>query len=236
MSDLLGDPVRNWTPPRPPGPQIIEGDRARLERLDPSTHAAGLHQANAENDTIWDYLPYGPFPDLGSYHNWVAKMAARDDPYFYAIRDVKTGRLGGVASFLRITPDMGTIEVGHINLAQQLQQTVAATEAMVLMMRWAFEAGYRRYEWKCNARNLPSRRAAQRLGLSYEGVFRQAAIVKGHNRDTAWFAAVDKDWPRLSNAYDQWLSPENFDDQMRQRQRLSDLTGPVRVSRDPALG
>jgi RimJ/RimL family protein N-acetyltransferase len=140
-----------------------------------------------------------------------------------------------VASYLRITPAAGSIEVGHINFAPALQGTPAATEAMVLMMAWAFGAGYRRYEWKCDGRNLPSRRAAQRLGLSFEGIFRQAAIVKGRNRDTAWFAAVDNEWPRLRDAYRTWLAPENFDVSGRQRVRLSNLTMPLLVSRDPSI-
>jgi RimJ/RimL family protein N-acetyltransferase len=155
---------------------------------------------------------------------------------FYAIRNEETGLWEGVASYLRITPAAGTIEVGHINLSKPLQRTRAATEAMVCMMRWAFGAGYRRYEWKCDARNLPSRRAAERLGLSYEGVFRQAAVVKGRNRDTAWFAAIDGEWPALEAAFEAWLDPANFDAGGRQRRALSALTAPVLVARDPALG
>ena len=143
------------------------------------------------------------------------------------------GRAEGVASYLRITPAVGSIEVGHICLSPRLQATVAATEAMFLMMDWAFASGYRRYEWKCDALNLPSRRAAERFGFSYEGTFRQATIYKGRNRDTAWFAMVDRDWPGLQRAYRTWLDPANFDAAGRQRQRLSDLTRPCLVSRDP---
>ena len=143
--------------------------------------------------------------------------------------------LRGVASFLRISPGAGTIEVGHINMSPALQRTPAATEAMYLMMQWAFEAGYRRYEWKCNAANIPSRRAAQRLGMSYEGVFRQAAIVKGRNRDTAWFAAIDSEWPALKEAFKAWLDSSNFDVNGRQNERLSDLTRLVRPNSDPSL-
>ena len=132
-------------------------------------------------------------------------------------------------------PAAGSIEVGHIALAPALQRTPAATEAMALMMGWAFAAGYRRYEWKCDALNLASRRAAQRLGLSYEGTFRQAAVIKGRNRDTAWFAAIDTEWPRLSTAFDRWLAAENFDPAGRQKQSLSALTAPILAARDPAL-
>jgi RimJ/RimL family protein N-acetyltransferase len=141
-----------------------------------------------------------------------------------------------VASYLRITPEMGSIEVGHICLSPEIARGRAWTEAMFLMMDWAFRAGYRRYEWKCDALNIPSRRAAQRLGFSYEGVFRQAAVVKGRNRDTAWFAIVDKEWPALSEAYRAWLSPANFDAKGRQLERLSDLTRLVRAGSDPVLG
>jgi RimJ/RimL family protein N-acetyltransferase len=230
---VFGDPVPGWTAPPAPGPDAMEGRFVRLERLDPDQHAADLFAANRADDAIWDYMPYGPFADAGAYCDWVAGMAALRDPFFYALRDLRTGRAAGVASFLRITPEMGTIEVGHIALSPALQRSPAATEAMALMMGWAFGAGYRRYEWKCNALNLPSRRAAERLGLSYEGVFRQAAVVKGRNRDTAWFAAIDKDWPALRAAFDQWCDPSNFDEGGRQKTRLSDLTRPVLVSVDP---
>ncbi len=180
-------------------------------------------------------MPYGPFSSAALYHKWVRESATQDDPFFYAIRNLETGSFGGVASYLRITPASGSIEVGHINYATQLQRTRAGTEAMYLMMRWAFDAGYRRYEWKCDALNRPSRRAAERLGLSYEGIFRQATVVKGRNRDTAWFATIDTEWPALREAYNVWLRPENFDTEGRQIERLGDLTGLVRVSSDPVL-
>lgn len=159
----------------------------------------------------------------------------RDDPLFYAIKNLETGHWEGVASYMRIAPAAGSIEVGSIAFSPALQRTRAATEAMYLMMAWAFEAGYRRYEWKCNALNMPSRRAAQRLGFSYEGVFRQAAVVKGRNRDTAWFAAIDSEWSSLKEAFEAWLAPSNFDDQGQQRESLSDLTRLVRVASDPLV-
>lgn len=231
----FGAPVPGWTPPPPPGPDSIEGRHVRLERLDAHHHAADLFAANRASDAIWDYLPYGPFAREEEYLAWLQGMQGLSDPFFYALRDLRTGRCGGVASFLRISPAAGTIEVGHINLAPALQRSPAATEAMALMMSWAFGAGYRRYEWKCDALNLPSRRAAARLGLSFEGVFRQAAVVKGRNRDTAWFAAIDSEWPRLKSAFDTWLAPDNFDAYGRQRQSLSALTAPILVTRDPAM-
>lgn len=227
----FGDPVPDWRPPVRPGPAVLEGRYARLERLTPG-HAAALHAANAADGGIWDYLPYGPF-DAAGYAAWIDGMAGQGDPFFYAIQDKDSGLWSGVASYLRITPEDGSIEVGHINFAPALQGTRAATEAMALMMGWAFGAGYRRYEWKCDSLNRPSRRAAERLGLSYEGLFRQAMVRRGRNRDTAWFAAIDKDWPQLSAAFDTWLAPENFDAAGRQKQRLSDLTQPVLVQRDP---
>ncbi len=235
QADRFGEVVAGWRVPGRPDAGRLQGRTVRLERLDAAAHAADLFRANAADDAIWDYLPYGPFADPAGYRAWVADMAARTDPFFYAIRPLATGRAGGVASYLRVTPEAGSIEVGHINLSPDLQRTPAATEALFLMMDWAFSAGYRRYEWKCDARNLPSRRAAERFGFSYEGIFRQAAVVKGRNRDTAWFAVIDKDWPALRAAYAAWLDPENFDAAGQQRLRLRDLTQPVLVSRDPGL-
>jgi RimJ/RimL family protein N-acetyltransferase len=215
---------------------VIEGRWARLERLDAERHGAEIHAANRADDAIWTWMPHGPFASLEDWQGWARDAQVRDDPFFYAIRDRGTGRGAGVASFLRITPAAGTIEVGWITYAPALQRTPAATEAMFLMMAWAFGAGYRRYEWKCDALNAPSRRAAERLGLSYEGVFRQATVVKGRNRDTAWFAAIDKEWPALRAAYQAWLDPSNFDAEGRQRVALSQLTAPILVARDPARG
>ncbi|WP_126974535.1 GNAT family N-acetyltransferase [Frigidibacter oleivorans] len=235
MQRRFGELLPGWRPPAAPGPDVLEGRHARLERLDAEAHAADLFRANSADDAIWDYLPYGPFASAATYHRWAREMAGQADPFFYAIRDLATGHLGGVASWLRITPAQGTIEVGHINLAPELQRGRAATEAMWLMMDWAFAAGYRRYEWKCDALNLPSRRAAQRLGFSYEGTFRQAAVVKGRNRDTAWFAITDQDWPALAEAFRVWLDPGNFTAEGAQIERLSDLTALVRVSSDPVL-
>ncbi len=225
--------LSGWMPPRWPDSPGFEGRYARLALLDRAAHAGDLFQANRESDAIWDHLPYGPFGDVEAYGDWIDAITAGDDPRFYAIFDREAGRWGGVASYLRIAPQAGSIEVGHINLAPALQRSRAATEAMYLMMRWAFEAGYRRYEWKCDAANRASRRAAQRLGLSHEGVFRQAAVVKGRNRDTAWFAAIDGEWPALRTAFETWLAPGNFDADGRQRQSLSVLTAPVLVARDP---
>ena len=231
----LGAPVSAWqVPPRPWGAPL-EGHFARLERLEADAHAADLHRAFSGDDGLWDYMPYGPFSSASAYHRWAKESAMGEDPAFFAIRRLDTGHCGGVASFLRIAPEAGSIEVGHICLSREVQKGPVATEAMFLMMKWAFEAGYRRYEWKCNALNLASRRAAQRLGFSFEGVFRQHMVVKGRNRDTAWFSVIDSEWPALSEAYRAWLAPSNFDGNGHQRERLSDLTRLVRAGDDPAL-
>lgn len=231
----FGAPVADWTPPIRPVPSSLVGRFATLEPLDADAHAADLHRANSVDDGIWDYLPYGPFTSAASYHRWVRDITKGDDPFFWAVRDNATGHFGGVASYLRIEPDAGTIEVGHINFSAELQKTRAATEAIYLMMEWAFERGYRRFEWKCDALNLGSRRAAQRFGFSYEGVFRQATIYKGRNRDTAWFACIDSEWRALREAYRAWFDPSNFDGKGQQIESLAALTRLVRVASDPAL-
>ena len=224
---MVGDPVRNWRPARRDFRQL-QGRYAALEPMSVAL-AEDIHAANAEDTAgrIWDFLPYGPFDTAKAYAAWVAEITADGDPYFYAIRDLERGHWGGIASYLRINPRAGSIEVGHINLAPRLQRTRAATEAMLLMMRQAFAMGYRRYEWKCNALNRGSRAAAQRLGMSFEGVHRQAAVVKGCNRDTAWFSVLDREWPAVEAAFETWLAPENFDAEGRQRQALRDLTRPL---------
>jgi RimJ/RimL family protein N-acetyltransferase len=231
----LGEPIANWTPPRRPDVAAMDGRHVRLEPLVADQHAFDLHAAFSGHDALWDYMPYGPFASASAYHRWAREREAGEDPRFFVLRDTGTGKCGGIASYLRIAPEAGSIEVGNICIAPAMQRGVAATEAMFLMMDWAFQAGYRRYEWKCNALNLPSRRAAQRLGFSFEGVFRNHMVVKGRNRDTAWFAVIESEWPALSEAFSVWLSPGNFDAAGRQRERLSDLTQLVRAAGDPAL-
>lgn len=231
----LGAPVDNWTPPPAPTRARMEGRYAVLEPLRAEAHAALLYRVFDGEEAVWDYMPNGPFASSAAFHRFIKECEASDDPLFFAIQNRETGAYEGFASFLRINPQAGSIEVGYIAMSPALQRTRAATDAMHLMMTWAFEAGYRRYEWKCNALNLPSRRAAQRLGFSYEGVFRQAQVVKGRNRDTAWFAVIDTEWPALSEAFRLWLDPSNFDGAGRQIERLSDLTRLVRVADDPDL-
>lgn len=233
---LLGNKVVGWEPPRRPDDATMKGRLVRLEALNADAHAFELQEAFQGHDALWDYMPYGPFASGSAYHRWAREREAGDDPRFFVMRDAVTGRCGGIASYLRIAPEAGSIEVGHICISPSLQRGAAATEAMFLMMDWAFRAGYRRYEWKCNALNLASRRAAQRLGFSFEGVFRNHVVVKGRNRDTAWFSVIDSEWPALAEAFGAWLSPSNFDAKGLQRERLSDLTRLVRAGSDPALG
>ena len=222
-------PVPDWEPPPPPARETLEGRFCRLEPLDPERHADSLYDANASDaeGRNWTYLPYGPFDTREGYRAWMEQTCRGGDPLFYTVVENEKNGAVGVASYLRIDPANGSIEVGHINYSPLLQRTPAATEAMYLMMKHVFELGYRRYEWKCNALNAPSRVAAQRLGFSFEGVFRQAGVVKGRNRDTAWYAMIDKEWPALREAFLRWLDPSNFDERGRQRVRLSFLTAPV---------
>lgn len=225
--------LSNWQACPPPGPTHIAGVGCVLERLDPTRHGPDLFRTLHLEAATWKYLPYGPFATETDHRAWLEEMAPSSDPYFYAILD-PDGQALGVASYLRITPDVGVIEIGHICLSPLLQRTPMATAALTAMIAWAFEAGYRRVEWKCDAANAASMRAAQRLGLSYEGLFRQASIVKGRNRDTAWFAATDDAWPALKAAYAAWCAPQNFDAEGQQKTRLTELTRPLLVPPPPA--
>ena len=223
----IGAPVTGWTgaPMLPHTP--IDGIRCDLVPLVVG-HAAALHRAFAADTsgTLWTYMPMGPFESEADYADWVAGAAEQTDPLFYTVIDKASGRPVGVCSYLRITPLHGAVEVGWITYAPALKQTATATEVMYLMMKRAFDLGYRRYEWKCDALNAPSRRAAQRLGFVYEGTFRQAVVVKGRNRDTAWFSITDQEWPAIEAAFVQWLSPDNFDDVGRQRMPLQSFRQP----------
>ena len=225
----IGFSIGDWTPPvRPPAEPMI-GRYCRLERLDADRDGQSLFDAYAldSEGRNWTYLPQGPFENYAEFQIWLSDMAKLDDPFFFTIIDAESQTSVGIASYLRITPPAGSIEVGHIHYSPLLQRTPAATEAMYLMMEQAFALGYRRYEWKCDALNAPSRMAAQRLGLSYEGVFRQATVYKQRNRDTAWYATIDREWPDLKQAFEQWLDPNNFDNDRNQKIRLSTLTAPL---------
>ncbi|MEX2372557.1 MAG: GNAT family protein [Dehalococcoidia bacterium] len=225
LGQPVGDPVEGWTPRPSPERAPMEGRLCRLEPLDVARHAADLWAAQSL-DTAggnWTYLPYGPFASEAEHRAWVEASSATDDPLFFAIVDRASGRAVGAASYLRIVPEHGVIEVGHLNYSPLLQRRAAATEAMYLMMRRAFEEyGYRRYEWKCDSHNEPSRRAALRLGFQYEGCFRQAVVMKGRNRDTDWLSVLDSEWPVLRAAFEAWLDPSNFDGDGRQRATLEE--------------
>ena len=220
----VGKPVVDWSacsaPPRTP----MQGQYCRLDPFVSEAHAPQLYEAFVENanGANWAYLPYGPFATFEAFRQWCETACGHDDPMFHTITDTTSSKSVGLASYLRITPDNGVIEVGHIHFSPLMQGTRTATESMFLMMQRVFdELGYRRYEWKCDALNAPSVRAAQRFGFQFEGIFRQATMYKGRNRDTAWFAITDSDWPRLREGYQAWLSAGNFDQSGRQHQSLS---------------
>ena len=234
LGQPIGSPLPNWRPPPHPPRNPIEGRFCRVEPLSIDTHATDLHEANLEDTDgqSWTYLGYGPFGTLDSYILWLKSTCLGDDPLFFAIIDVSDNRAIGITSLLGIDTDHGDIEVGHLHYAPRLQRTPIATEAMVLLMKLAFELGYRRYCWKCDSLNAASRKAALRLGLSYEGNFRNARVYQDRNRDTAWFAAIDTEWPALQKAFTQWLDPGNFGADCTQKTRLSDLTQPIRSEPD----
>ena len=218
--------LARWRPLDWDPPASLEGAHARLERLD-EAHVEALHAANPSDAAHWDFLPYGPFPDPAVYRLWAAGAAEGVDPAFYAVR----GGAGwsGVAAFLRIERDHGRVEIGHVAFSPALQRTRAATEAIHLMIDHAFAQGFRRVEWKCDAGNASSLRAAERFGFVPEGTHRQHMVVKGRNRDTAWFAILDADWPRLRTAHRSWLEDANFDGGGRQVAALSEMVRAARA-------
>ena len=200
-----------WTPRPWPNGAPVEGRYCRIERLAPR-HLDSLYAIVAADDkSVWTYMPFGPFETKEAFQSWLEAACVQSDPYYYAILEGASSGIKGFASYLRIEPNAGVIEVGAIYFSRELRQSVLATEAMYLMMRHAIDdLGYRRYEWKCDALNAPSRRAAERLGFTFEGIFRQATIYKGRNRDTAWFSIIDREWPLIERALEQWLDPSNF--------------------------
>jgi RimJ/RimL family protein N-acetyltransferase len=198
-----------------------------LAPLNPDKHAEALHEGSngdAARESVWTYLFDGPYGSLGEFRTSLEAKARSADPLFFAVIDNASGRAVGYQTFLRIDAPNRVIEVGNIMYTPAMQRTAGATEAQYLFARYVFDdLGYRRYEWKCNALNAPSRRAAERFGFTFEGIFRQHMIVKGRNRDTAWFAMLDSEWPARKAAYERWLRPDNFDPEGRQKLRLSDL-------------
>ena len=222
----IGFPLQNWKPALVPPRAPMVGSWCRLEPINPKKHAHDLFNAFLGDfeGRNWSYLPYGPFDTTDDFEAWIQNTCLSADPFFHVIIDTRSNKALGVASYLRINPTMGVIEVGHINYAPQLQKSTLGTEAMYLMMNRAFEElGYRRYEWKCDALNSVSRSAAERLGMTFEGVFRQATIYKNRNRDTAWFSILDVEWPRMKKTFELWLHPNNFSQDGSQIHRLQDL-------------
>jgi RimJ/RimL family protein N-acetyltransferase len=226
----LGQPVgfdlSDWKVPPFPPREGMAGRFCQLESLDVRVHGCDLYEAFATDGEgrMWTYLPYGPFDSRENFQTWMADFCLGADPLFFAIVEQKTGKAIGMTSYLRIAPATGAIEVGHVLFSPILQRTPVATEAMYLMMRRAFDTGYRRYEWKCDALNAKSRAAAERLGFTFEGIFRQAIVYKNRNRDTAWYSVIDSEWPKLKQSFEKWLALENFDERGNQRISLSSLT------------
>ena len=229
LGQPIGPPLPDWSPRSLPPRTPMVGRLCTVEPLDPDRHAAQLHAANSEDrdGRMWTYLSWGPFATFDAYRQWAEAASRKDDPFFHAIIDHASGKAVGAAAYLRMEPQFGVIEVGGIQYSPRLQRRPAGTEAMYLMMRRVFdELGYRRYEWKCNSLNAASRAAAQRLGFRYEGLFRQALVSKGRNRDTAWFSVIDSEWPALRAAFDRWLDPANFAPDGSQRRSLASLREP----------
>jgi RimJ/RimL family protein N-acetyltransferase len=222
----IGFPVADWKECAFPPRTTMYGKWCNIEILNPEKHAEELFGAYVKNrnDPDWTYLPYGPFDCFEDYQEYLKTNCSGDDPLFHVIIDADTKKAIGVASFLRVRPDIGVLEIGHIHFSPLLQKTAVATEAMFLMVKRVFEElGYRRYEWKCDALNLGSRKAAERFGFSFEGIFRQDRIYKGRSRDTAWYSTIDQDWPILKKTFEAWLSADNFDKNGRQKKRLQEI-------------
>ena len=219
----VGEPVPGWSPRAKPGAAVLEGRFCRIEPLDPARHAADLYAAYsaAPDGRDWTYLTVGPFADADAYRQHAEAAAHSADPRHYAVIDRSAGKAVGAMALMRIDPNNGVIEVGHVTFSPLLKRTPLSTEAQFLLMRYVFdELGYRRYEWKCDSLNAPSRRAADRLGFTFEGIFRQAIVYKGRSRDTAWYAIIDRDWPRIKGGFEAWLAAGNLDANGRQRRSL----------------
>ena len=216
-------PVVEGPPARKPEAVGLEGRFGQVEKLDAAHHGADLWDAVKGHDKIWTYLGHGPFPNRAAFSAWLAEREKLADPFSFAVVDTQ-GHAQGIATLMEIRPAQRVIEVGNIFYGGDLQRTPLATEAQYLLARHVFETlGYRRYEWKCNALNAPSRRAALRFGFTFEGVFRQHMIVKGRSRDTAWYAMLDSEWPARKRVFERWLAPDNFDTAGRQKVSLSSL-------------
>jgi RimJ/RimL family protein N-acetyltransferase len=223
----IGPELPAWLPPRRPARTVLEGRFCRVEPLDAERHARQLHEANSVDPEgrMWTYLFSGPFASFEEYRAWLEPRPSSEDPLFFAFVDLRRAQAVGTGAHMRIDVANGVLEVGHLAFSPLMQRTPVATEAMYLMMKHAFELGYRRYEWKCDALNAASRRAAERLGFNFEGIFRQAIVYKGRSRDTAWYSIIDREWPALDAAFRAWLQPSNFAADGRQHTSLAALRG-----------
>lgn len=224
LGQPIGFPVESWQPSVHPRGSIMQGRLCRLVPIDIAGHARDLFDAFLldVNDHNWTYLPYGPFEAFEDFKNWLESTCNSDDPCFLSVIELASGKAIGVASYLRITANIGVIEVGHIHFSPLMQGSAISTEAIYLMMSNIFDdLGYRRYEWKCDSLNQPSCRAAQRLGFLFEGIFRQATMYKQRNRDTAWYSIIDSEWPVIKTVFENWLKAENFDLEGIQKTSLS---------------
>jgi RimJ/RimL family protein N-acetyltransferase len=237
LDRALGE-MLSWKGAPPPEPSILAGTTVRLEPVAPDSHAQPLYTAshNLDGDPhLWDYMSVGPFKDQAEFAGWLETIAHSKDPLFFAVVDQETGLPAGMASYMRVNPRNGVIEIGNIWFGSRLQRTRQATEAIFLLASHVFdELGYRRLEWKCDALNERSRRAAERFGFTYEGMFRQHMVVKGRNRDTAWYAMLDHEWPLIRAAFQRWLAPDNFDSAGRQRYSLAAIRASTPSPGGPA--
>ncbi|MBX3709991.1 MAG: GNAT family N-acetyltransferase [Gammaproteobacteria bacterium] len=226
FGQLLGHLVENWIPCQRPAKTLIQGRYCILEPIEINKHAVKLFDVLAIDNQgeSWTYLPYGPFDTINEFKNWLAETMSDNDTLLYAILDVKTKEPIGISGYLRMNPEHGVIEIGHLHFSALLKQTPLATEAIYLMLRHAFdELKFRRCEWKCNDLNEPSRRAAERFGFTFEGIFRQSYVFKNRNRDTAWFSMIDSEWEAIKEKFERWLHPNNFEANGKQILKLAQI-------------
>lgn len=222
----MSEDLKNWQPRPRPERKVLEGRYVRLEPLSAAGHGDGLFEASSVTDADgrFRWLFEVPPENRAAFQPWLDKVEASNDPLFFAVIDKASGKIAGRQTLMRIEPAFGVIEIGNIYWGPLISRKPAATEAQFLFAQYAFdELGYRRYEWKCNNNNEPSKRAAERFGFTFEGIFRQHLVVKGENRDTAWYSIIDKEWPELKKAYEAWLDPANFDAAGQQKRRLEEL-------------
>ncbi len=222
LGQVVGFPLPGWKPPPLPPHEAVEGRWARLEPLDPKKHAASIYRGVSMDPEgrNWTYSPAGPFSGLEDFATWLRGISTSDIPMWFAIVDRSRREALGFASYFEADPPNGVIEIGGVHFTEPMKRTAVATEAMYLMLRTVFELGYRRCEWRCDALNDPSRAAAERLGFSFEGIFRQHWVYNERNRDTAWYSMIDSEWAAARHAFEEWLDPDNFDDHGVQRTKL----------------